>query len=339
MRLSVMSTRTRLLLKSALTITLLSFILWSVDLKVLLSSLASADLRYVLLAALIQAFTVAISSARWKIIIENFSMHIPWRVLVRLSFIGFFFGLFLPSGIGGDFFRAFYLSKKAKRGMSTTLMTTLLERSGGLCALLLIGCGATLILRPRLEGVPALLIFGTLGVAYILITLAMFHSKSHRFVGRLLMRWRSGDLEQKIELVSKGLETLRKNPKAVAGALGVSLAIQFLSVVVVWSAAHALNLTAPFSAFLVFVPLISLSIMMPLTINGIGLREWLYALLFRQIGVPVEAAVSLSLLHFGVFLIAAIPGGIFYSLHKKEQEFEDFSNLPPDALESDSQGR
>jgi hypothetical protein len=73
--------------------------------------------------------------------------------------------------------------------------------------------------------------------------------------------------------------------------------------------------------FLIFVPLINLSIMVPLTINGFGLRESLYLLLFAQIGLQQETAVAMSLLNTMVVMAAALPGGLLYSLYKREQDF------------------
>jgi len=52
-----------------------------------------------------------------------------------------------------------------------------------------------------------------------------------------------------------------------------------------------------------------------------GLREAVYYVLFSEVGVPVEAAVTLSLLNLAVVAMTAIPGGIVYSLYKKDESF------------------
>ena len=77
-----------------------------------------------------------------------------------------------------------------------------------------------------------------------------------------------------------------------------------------------------FGVFLIFVPLINLSIMVPLTINGIGLRESLFYLFFSQIGIPAETAVGLSLVTFALYVLTAFPGLVVYSLYKKEEHLE-----------------
>ncbi len=283
--------------------------------------LSTANFLLLVPALLTQLASAFLSVARWKTIVSNFDIRVGFARLLRFSFIGSFFNLVLPSSIGGDFFRAFYLSKEAKRGMSTTLTTTLLERSGGLCALLAIGVAAALSHRIVVHEIPLLYLFLVLITGYVLVNAALFNPRIHRLLNRLLERLRLQNVEEKMELVYRGLNTLIGNRKAIAKVLGLSLTIQFGSVVIVWIAAQALAIEAPFSSFLVFIPLINLSIMVPLTINGFGLRETLYFLLFTNIGLQQERAVALSLLNTLVVMTVALPGGVLYSLHKKEESY------------------
>ncbi|MEE8461312.1 MAG: lysylphosphatidylglycerol synthase transmembrane domain-containing protein, partial [Acidobacteriota bacterium] len=250
-------------------------------------------------------------------------IHIDYSPLAKITFIGFFFNLFLPSGIGGDFFRAYYLSKRKNRGMSTTVTTTLLERSAGLCALLVIGTLFAAFEDLRVEGVPLFYVFLVLITLYLLGNLMLFHAWIHRKISSFLKKRNLEEIEASMELVYSGLNALRGNRRSIVLALLLSLLIQFLTVVMVWVAALAIDIDAPFRIFMIFVPLINLSIMVPLTINGIGLRESLFYLLFSQIGLPVETAVSLSLVTFCLYLLTAIPGLILYSLYKKEEHLDE----------------
>ena len=81
-------------------------------------------------------------------------------------------------------------------------------------------------------------------------------------------------------------------------------------IAVVFLNARALALDVPVAAVAVFVPLISLAGMLPVSVNGLGVREALYILLFGRIGVPAESAVSLALLYLAVTLLASLPGGL-----------------------------
>ena len=96
----------------------------------------------------------------------------------------------------------------------------------------------------------------------------------------------------------------------------LSIVFQFVVIGVVFLTARALSLSIPLTAAAVFVPLVSLAGMVPVSVNGLGVREALYILLFGRIGIPAELAVSLALLYFGVTVIASLPGGLVYALQK-----------------------
>lgn len=305
------------------SIFLLAFLASRMELAKLGHVLASASLLALLVPVAIQLGNVLISVKRWQTILADFEMKVSYSMTVRLTFIGSFFSLFLPSSIGGDFFRAYYMAKQEDRGIATTLATVFMDRSAGLFALLLIGLCASFAGNLVVHGVRLVWIFLLLVVLYLAANLALFNSRMHSLLARLLHRLNLQKLESRIEIISRGLATLIRNRPAILLIVGISLCVQFLSVVMVWSCAWGLGIEAPFSAFLVFVPLINLSIMVPLTINGFGLRESLYFLLFTQIGVNDEQAVALSLVNAFVIMMAAVPGAIFYSLHKRTVPIEE----------------
>jgi hypothetical protein len=109
---------------------------------------------------------------------------------------------------------------------------------------------------------------------------------------------------------------------AILGVILLSLGVQFLVVVAMWVAARSIEIHSAFYIFLIFIPIVNLSVAIPLTINGVGLRESVYYLLFSQIGVPVESAVTLGFLNFAVVAMTSLPGGVVYSFYKREEEFE-----------------
>ncbi len=308
---------------------LLGLVFYRIDAGEFVKVVASASIVLLLGAALIQTGSIFLSALRWRVILKNFDVQIDYDPLARITFIGFFFNLFLPSGIGGDFFRAYYLGQRVGRGMSTTLTTTVLERSAGLCALLIIGLAASAITPLEVGGVRLLLVFLIVLSLFILGNVLLFHPWTHRLLTRLFSRWKREGLEEKMDLVAQGLRQLRRNPAAVLQSVAVSIVVQFFAVVIAWVAAHSIGLQAPLPVFLTFIPLINLTIMIPITINGLGLRESLYALLFQQIGVANEMSVSISLLTFGVFLMAGLPGAVLYHLYKRDMPTEEWTGTAP----------
>jgi len=322
-----MSNRTKTLLKAAATLTLIAFLVFRMDLVKFWGVLSSAKWGLVLLAGLLHFCTVFFSVTRWKTILGNFDIHTPFLQLARITLIGYFFNLFLPSAIGGDFFRAYYLGRREGRGMSTTLTTTIIDRTSGVTAMLMIGLIFSLSFNIKVDGYSLLPIFLLVALAFVLGLIALFHKRIHSKISALLSRFELKELEEKMELVYEGLNRFRFNRAAIFSVIGLSLIIQFLVVVAMWTAARSIGIEAAFHVFLIFVPIVNLSMAIPLTINGVGLRESIYYLLFSQIGVPMEAAVTLGLLNFAVVAMTSLPGGIVYSFYKKEQDFGNDSSF------------
>ncbi len=316
-----MSKGRKILIKSAVSGILLSLLIYQMDGREFLRLISSAKLSLLFPALVLQAFSIVLSIFRWRIILDNFAIQVRFGTLGRLTLIGAFFNLFMPSAIGGDFFRAYYLSKWKGRGMSTTLTTILLERSSGLCALLAIGTLASAWNRMEVQGVDTLYFFLVLDALYVTVSVMVFHPRIHLRVKRFFDRFFWREMEAKLQLVADGLESLRKNVLSLLWTLALSLVIQFFSVVIIWIVGLSIGVQAPFPVFLMFIPLVNLTIMIPFTINGLGLRESAYYLLFAQIGVPVEMSVTLSLLNALLIGSAGIPGAVIYSLYKKEESF------------------
>lgn len=290
------------------------------DLQKFMEVLQAASWFLVGLAALLHFSTVFISVSRWQLILQHFDIRTLFAPLTRITLIGYFFNLFLPSAIGGDFFRAYYLARQERIRMSTTVTTTIVDRLSGLTALLLIGLIAAAVYPMHIEGYPLLAIFLLLAAAFLAGILVLFHSRMHRLLIRVLESLKLQNVEARAELVYTGLQRLRRSPATLVSVTMLSFGIQFLVVVMMWLAAMAIDIRAPFLVFLVFIPLINLSVAVPITINGVGLREGIYFLLFSQIGVPMESAVTLSLLNLLVVALTALPGGIVYSLYKREEQ-------------------
>jgi len=317
-----MSSKKSLILKSIVAAGLLGFLLWRMELSRLAEVLSSADWLLVLAAGLIHFFTVGFSANRWRMILADFDISAGFFNAVRFLMIGYFFNLFLPTSFGGDFVRAFYAGKLYGRSMTTTLMTTMLDRAGGLVALLMIGLAAVSLNPVRVEGVSLGVIFILISCVFAFGLTAVFNSSVHAWFVRILERFQLQGIEEKLDLVFQGMTRLRRNRTALAAVVLYSLGIQFLVILSMWVAARALNIDAPFAIFLVFIPIINLSTILPLTINGIGVRESAYALLFSQLGVPLEKAFALSLLNFLIVAMISVPGGLVYSLYKKHEPFQ-----------------
>jgi hypothetical protein len=68
----------------------------------------------------------------------------------------------------------------------------------------------------------------------------------------------------------------------------------------------------PASFYWILVPMVSLLVMVPVSVNGMGVREWALAIFLAPLGVTGGAAVSLAWLWFAVYTCAGLVGGLVY---------------------------
>src|SRR5204863_9287088 len=66
--------------------------------------------------------------------------------------------------------------------------------------------------------------------------------------------------------------------------------------------------------FLLYVPIISTLLLLPISLNGLGVREGAYILLFASAGISSAAAASMSLAFWAITVCAGLVGGALYAL-------------------------
>ncbi len=316
-----MKSQIKTVLKALLSFGLLGVLFYRTDTETLIGVLGSINWFMIIPAALILFSTTLLQTIRWSVILRNFDLLVGFGQLYRIVLIGCFFNLFLPSTVGGDFFRAYYLGKHKKTGISIAATTTLIDRISGISALLILGLFCSFLSPQSLGGVPLRFIFIGIFLAFMAGIIMFFHPGLHRLLEKMLIRIRAKGLAERTPQIYEGASRFRKNIPDVLLTSCLSLAIQVISISSVWVAARAMHIDAPFLLFLIFVPLINIAVSIPLTINGVGLREGMFFLLFSQIGIPMEASITLSLITMLLNFSMALPGGFIYSIFKKSEDF------------------
>ncbi|HEY3132671.1 MAG TPA: lysylphosphatidylglycerol synthase transmembrane domain-containing protein [Acidobacteriota bacterium] len=321
--LAFMKDRAFLLAKIGVTSILLYFLYSKIDWHEFRTILQRANFFWFAVALGLHYASYFWSTERWKIILHNFKIDAPFGKLVKVTFIGGFFNLFLPSMVGGDFFKAFYLARDRKQPFTTTLTSTILDRSAGFLALLVIGTTFAAVHSVSVKGVPIFPTVAALTGVFVLANVVIFSESLHRWLDSVLRNRGMTRAVERLDAVADGLKTLSKNSDALIKSLLISFGVQFIVVLIVWFVGLALHTQVAFIYFLIFVPLINVITMFPVTINGIGLREGVFYLFFSPVGMSREACISLGLLYYLVVVLTALPGGILYSLYKKQEHLDE----------------
>ena len=266
------------------------------------------------------AVSAILGAWQWALILRAMGVAAAPGEVGRLYHIGLFFNNFLPANIGGDAWKILDLGARDGR-RAAVLGATLLDRLIGLAALTALACIAMAV--AALTGVPlprlalALLPVGGLlfGVLAALLS---------RRLGALLVAWaqRLGlpRLAAPLARFTSELAGLRPRVAWLNGLFALSLGIQLLRLVTHLAAAFGLGIALGGAAslqLLVLIPLLALSLTLPISINGIGLRESVSAGLLTWAGLAAPQAVAMELVAYLVQVAYSLVGGLLLWRHRR----------------------
>jgi glycosyltransferase 2 family protein len=283
--------RLGLLLRVAISVALVAWILARAPFREVAAAFRSADLRFVLLAVALNPLGYLTSVARWRLLIRAQGGDASMSYLVRSFLVGVFFNNFLPSTIGGDAVRVVATARTGV-GRTRAMATVFVDRFLGLLALVLFAALGLSVSGRLLARVPGLQGWVLGGMALLVLAAAFL------FVP-------SGRMAQVLALQGKG--------RALAGAFGWSVLMQGLVVLNWYFLARALHVAIPLSVFFLIVPLALFVMMLPVSINAIGVRENVWAFFLVAFGAPAAVGVALAWLDYGLVLLQALVGGAVYA--------------------------
>ena len=85
--------------------------------------------------------------------------------------------------------------------------------------------------------------------------------------------------------------------------------------------ARGIGVNASLSLFLFCVPVAGVFASLPLTVNGLGVREGAYLVLFGMAGMDRTSAIALGLLWFASTTLGAMPGVIVFVMTPLERAY------------------
>lgn len=228
--------------------------------------------------------------------------------LLRWYAIGVFCNNFLPTGIGGDGVRAALLSRAVAPGRA--LFSVALDRGTGLVALsALFGLGMVLGTPPGLDlsggrWLAALRSPG--GIAIMLVVVAVLVAVLIVAVRRPALRARVAARLAAWDIPQWGAaEWARRMAVAYSISVGAHLCIAAAT----WATLVALGVSVPLGAPVWLMVLSSLSLLLPVTVNGVGVVESVYVLVLGSYGVAPALGLSVALITRAVALLISLCGG------------------------------
>jgi uncharacterized protein (TIRG00374 family) len=302
-----------LIAKIAVSIALLGYLLSTTDLDALQRRVRAGDTFLLALAMALYAAILAISTWRWRVLLEAQGYTIPLAHLSGSYLVATFFNNFLPSNIGGDVVRV-RDSSRLTGSTTTSLAVVAIDRILGLGALYALALAAFVSGGPlvrELAGARSVLL--ALGLVFGGLAYVFFRPGIARRVVSAAGLARFPWAVKRFETVQSAVHVYRSQVHAVWLAFLGSVALQAIVVYYYFTVARALRIPLPLSACFLMVPLCTLVQTVPISFNGWGIRESVFILYFHQVGLGKDSALAFSLVGAGLIVLMSLSGAIVWT--------------------------
>lgn len=255
-------------------------------------------------AVALLAVSHAIAAYRWTLLLHKQELNVPFRMALRVYFVGLFFTNVLPSGFGGDGVRAWMVYKR--RGwFARATVSVLMDRLVALWALVALGLIAALLVPGSIPTSTRLSLVAVSGG--VLLGSALLLSAGPR--GRLA---RLAEGHERLGRVASpadaALHDCAADRPLLARTFALALASQAFVCLAAWALAAGLDLHVSLLLITACIPVALLATLPPTTINGLGVREAVFRALLVPAGVAPGAAVAFSLVTVLAGAIVSLAG-------------------------------
>ncbi len=301
-----------LALKILVSLSLLLWLLITMDLGRFRSIMLEMTPSWLLLAFVFKSCGVFASILRWKLLLRGQGMNIPLRFLTASFLEGRFFGSFFPSTIGLDTYRTYDLVKFSRQTASS-ISVTLVDKVIGLFSLSFLvlitsGAGAQMVGTEGVGFILAIFLFPML----ISIAALMFPN----LLGKITdaKRWKNNRWTKSIGRFIETLTVYSNQRGLLFQAMGLGIVIHLGTTLMYYGTALTVGANIDLSDILFTGPLMITATVIPLSIAGIGVREGAFIFFLSRIGVTLESATLLGFLGFLVGGFISLLGGVIFVL-------------------------
>jgi uncharacterized membrane protein YbhN (UPF0104 family) len=283
-------------LRILVSVALIGWLAWRTDWQQIGQAGIHLRFGFWLAALLLYLGIQTISGLRWRLLAKPLGYQGSVWQFTAFYFIGMFFNLFLPTSVGGDVVRAWYLGGGSEL---SAFLSVLVDRLSGLAVLISLACVAVILCPIVLPGWIVASVWCAAGGALVggLLAPVLIHG-SRRF--------------EKARRLAERSRIYLNQPQLLLETTALSFFIQAGNVVLVWLVGQAVRAPVPASYYWIMVPMVTLLTMLPISMNGMGVREGGTILFLTPLGVSHATALSLAVLWFAVFTAASLVGGVLY---------------------------
>ena len=297
--------------KLALSVALMLFLFARVPVASVGEALRAADRRWLLAAAALMLASNLLGAFQWSRLLRAVAIRIPlWKVCAYYH-VGLFFNNFLPANIGGDIARVADASRYG-RTRAAALATVVMDRALGTLALAGLAMVTTLPAVTQFHLSMVYLAMVGFFIASLTLLWALLQPRFLTLIERLLSLVGLGRLKPHLDELAENLAGFRERPRLLAEVFAIALVVQLMRIGVHALVARAFGLHIALTYFLLFVPLLAVIVSLPISFNGIGVREGAGIVLFGWVGVSRTSAFSLQFTTYLVAVAVSLLGALVF---------------------------
>jgi hypothetical protein len=279
--------------KAVVSLGLLAYLFSKVDVRSVADELRNLHGEFAALAVIGYVAVQFVGILRWRIMVHVQGYGHGYGRLAAYYFAGLFFNLFLPTSIGGDLSRCYYLADN-RSDILRAMTTILADRISGMTALI---CIAAVAVSATSVVIPVWMTAVTVGGGVLLILGLLIPFVLPRIFRRFELPYRYW-----------------QNPRFMAASLAASFFIQISIVIITMFIGLSVGADIPWGFYFVFTPLVAVAGMIPISLNGLGVREGAYVYFLSQVGLPASQALAFAILWLILITFNSVLGGIGWIL-------------------------
>lgn len=280
-----------------------------IDLKVATKYLLQVNPLHFALAYFCYLITNSLAAIRFYFSSHALGFRKNYLQLLQLIFVGAFFNNFLPTTVGGDALRGYYLKKGSHVSTSKAAACIVYERYIGMIVLFWITSAAFIlqdigVISKSTWQVPQELAVFSHVCSIVTIFIIPFLPQINT-----LIFGKSNWLQRK---VLEPVIVFWKDLKLITNVLFLSILLQVFVIICHFFIAQSLNIQIPFSYYLIFYPLTTLAGFMIPSLNGLGIREGAYIYFLKQVNIGTDQGLAFSICWLIILFITSVIGGLIY---------------------------
>ncbi|MEO0084614.1 MAG: lysylphosphatidylglycerol synthase transmembrane domain-containing protein [candidate division WOR-3 bacterium] len=318
-----MSRRLLSVLQIIITCCLLYYLVRKVDLRASLAIIKQVNFFLLVLSAVIFVFFLLVGAWRWKILLDARKINFSMMYLTKVYFISWFFNNILPTSIGGDVVRIAYTvqsdNSSGKKTTSPAFAAVFVDRFIGFIGLFFFALLAATVLFLTQKSQKQYLLLNFLGFVILMtILLAVFSDNVHRIFSKIFSKIKAFRLGEKFDRAYTEVKEYREVKLKLIVSFLLSLLVQLLSSFIWYFVGISISVKISLLYYCLFIPIIGILTMIPITVGGLGMRENMFVNIFNSVAnVSKEKATAISGLYLIINLLFALIGGVMFLFVKK----------------------